>query len=81
MKHVRYTRRFDFRPRASVVVARKEGDEVKITEAEYAAASAAGAVELLDGESAEQGEASAEAGSPAAEGKAGNRARNRAGGK
>ncbi len=62
MKKVRYTRRFDFRPRASVVVARNEGDELKITEAEYAAASAAGAVELLDGESAEQGEAAAEAG-------------------
>lgn len=75
MKHVRYTRRFDFRPRASVVVARKEGDELKITEAEYAAASEAGAVELLNGESAEQGEAPAEAGGTAAKGKAGNRSR------
>ena len=76
MKHVRYTKRFDFRPRASVVVARNEGDEVKITEAEYAAASEAGAVELINGESAEQGTASAEAGGPAPEGTTGNRTRN-----
>lgn len=75
MRKVRYNKRFDFRPRASVVVARNEGDELKITEAEYAAASAAGAVELLDGESAEQGEATPEAGGDAPKGKAGNRSR------
>ncbi len=75
MRKVRYTRRFDFRPRASVVVARNEGDEVKITEAEYAAASEAGAVELLNGESAEQGEVAPEAGGVATKGKAGNRSR------
>ncbi|WP_457094832.1 hypothetical protein [Microvirga sp. P5_D2] len=75
MKHVRYTRRFDYRPRASVVMARAAGDEVKVTEAEYEAANAAGAVELINGESAEQGEAHAEVGSTPAKGKAGNRAR------
>ena len=76
MKFVRYTKRFDYRPRASVVMARAAGDEVKITEAEYEAANAAGAVEIINGESAEQGEAPAEAGSPAGKSKAGNRARN-----
>jgi hypothetical protein len=75
MRHVRYTKRFDYRPRASVVMARAAGDEVKITEAEYEAANAAGAVEIINGESAEQGTASAEAGSTAAKGKAGNRSR------
>ena len=75
MKFVRYTRRFDYRPRASVVMARAEGDEVKITEAEYEAANAAGAVEIINGESAEQGEAAAEAGSDPAKGSAGNRSR------
>jgi len=62
MKHVRYTRRFDYRPRASVVMARNAGDEVKITEAEYEVANAAGAVEMIDGEGSEPREASAEAG-------------------
>jgi len=76
MRHVRYTKRFDYRPRASVVMARAAGDEVKITEAEYEAANAAGAVEIINGESAEQGEASPEAGSSAGKSKAGNRARN-----
>ena len=76
MKFVRYTKRYDYRPRASVVMARAAGDEVKITEAEYEAANAAGAVEIIDGESAEQGTASAEAGGTATKGKAGNRTRN-----
>lgn len=75
MRKVRYTKRFDYRPRASVVMARAAGDEVKITEAEYEAASAAGAVEMIDGEGSEPREASAEAGSTAAKGKAGNRPR------
>jgi len=77
MKFVRYTRRFDYRPRQSVVMARAAGDEVKITEAEYEAANAAGAVELINGESAEQGAVAAEAGGSTPEGKAGNRTRNR----
>jgi hypothetical protein len=75
MRKVRYTKRFDYRPRASVVIASALGDEVKITEAEYEAAYAAGAVEIINGESAEQGEASAEAGGPAAKGKGRNSAR------
>ena len=75
MRHVRYTKRFDYRPHASVVMARAAGDEVKITEAEYEAANAAGAVEIINGESAEQGTASAEAGSDAKKGASGNRAR------
>lgn len=75
MKFVRYTKRYDYRPRASVVMARKVGDEVKITEAEYEAANAAGAVEIINGESAEQGEAPAEAGGPTAKGKGRNSAR------
>jgi hypothetical protein len=75
MKFVKYLKRFDYRPRASVVMARNEGDEVKITEAEYEAANAAGAVEIINGESAEQGEASAEARSAAGKSKAGNKAR------
>lgn len=62
MKHVRYTKRFDYRPRASIVMARNAGDEVKITEAEYEAASAAGAVELIDGEGSQPREALGEAG-------------------
>lgn len=75
MKFVRYTKRYDYRPRASIVMARAAGDEVKITEAEYEAANAAGAVELIDGEGSEPREASAEAGGTAAKGKAGNRPR------
>lgn len=75
MRHVRYIKRFDYRPRASVVMARAAGDEVKITEAEYEAANAAEAVEIVNGESAEQGEASAEAGSAASKGKGRNSAR------
>jgi hypothetical protein len=75
MRKVRYTKRFDYRPRASVVMARAAGDEVKITEAEYEAANAAGAVEIINGESAEQGTASSEAGSTPAKGKGRNSAR------
>ena len=75
MKHVRYTKRFDYRPRASVVMARKAGDEVKITEAEYEQANAAGAVELINGESAEPGEAATEVGGTPPKSKAGNRSR------
>jgi hypothetical protein len=78
MRHVRYTKRFDYLPHASVVMARAAGDEVKITEAEYEAANAAGAVDIINGESAEQGTASAEAGSNPAEGSAASRAGNRA---
>lgn len=78
MKHVRYTKRFDYRPRASVVMARKAGDEVKITEAEYEQANAAGAVELINGESAEQRTVTPEAGGTATESTAGNRASSRA---
>jgi hypothetical protein len=78
MKFVRYTRRYDFRPRQSVVVARKEGDEVKITEAEYEAANAAGAVEIINGESAEQATASAETGGTASGSKGSSRPRNSA---
>jgi hypothetical protein len=77
MRHVQYTKRFDYRPRASVVMARAAGDEVKITEAEYEAANAAGAVEIINGESSEQGTASAEAGGNPAEGSAASRAGNR----
>jgi hypothetical protein len=75
MKFVRYTRRYDYRPRASVVMARAAGDEVKITEAEYEAANAAGALEIINGESAEQGTAFAEAGRAPAKGKGRNSAR------
>lgn len=62
MRKVRYTKRFDYRPRASIVMARAAGDEVKITEAEYAAAGAAGAVELIDGEGSQPRETSGETG-------------------
>jgi hypothetical protein len=76
MRKVRYIKRFDYRPRASVVMARALGDEVKITEAEYEAANAAGAVEIINGESSEQGEVAPEAGGVASKGKGRNSARN-----
>ncbi|MXQ12468.1 hypothetical protein [Microvirga makkahensis] len=68
-------KRFDHCFRASVVAARKAGDEVKITGAEYEAANAAGSMEIINGESAEQGETAAEAGGTAPKGKAGDRSR------
>lgn len=48
MRTVRFTKRFDFRPDASTVMAYKEGDEREVTEAIFAEAEAAGAVEVID---------------------------------
>jgi hypothetical protein len=74
-KFVRFTKNFDHWPNASILTPFKKGEERRITEAQYEAANAAGAVELINGESAEQGTASAEAGSPAPKGKGRNSAR------
>ncbi|MEZ0169926.1 hypothetical protein [Microvirga sp. TS319] len=75
MRKVRFVKDFDFRPRASIVMVNKAGEEKTVTEAIYAAASAAGAVELLDGKDEEPGTAAAEAGSAPAKSKGRNQAR------
>lgn len=74
MKHVRFTKDFDHWPRSSILTVFKAGEERKITESQYEAANAAGAVEMIDGENAEPGPAVAEAGGTAAKGKRGNKA-------
>ncbi|MCB5173647.1 hypothetical protein [Microvirga lenta] len=77
MKRVRFTRDFDHWPTASILTVFKKGEERKITEAQYEAANAAGAVELIDGEGEEQGQAASEVGGSASESTSDNRTGNR----
>lgn len=78
MKHVRFTRDFEFWPRGAVLQVFKAGEERKVTEAQYEAAAAAGAVELINGEDQEQRTAADEDGGAAGKGPAGDSPRTRA---
>lgn len=75
MKKVRFLRNWDFWPSAGVCMVNLAGEEKKVTEAQYEAASAAGAVELINGEGVEPGAAAGEAGGASAKGKNASRTR------
>lgn len=68
MKNVKFLKDFDFRPNAAVVVVHKAGEVKTIPEAQYDAALEAGAVELVNEQSAEQGATASEDGRAAERG-------------
>lgn len=74
MKAVRFLKRFDFRPSASVVMAYAEGQEAEVTEAVFAAAAEAGAVEVINVKGPKSRAAASKDGGPAEAGKGADRA-------